>query len=302
MELNDKQLLIETTNLCDAHCVICPRETFTRKLQSMDMDLFKKIIDDAVQYNLKTIDTCGYGECFLDKHLFERFAYIRARIPKAEIYVSTTAFHMDFDTWDDVIKYIDILKFSIYGASKKTYEAFHRGRLKYDKTMENINGFLDHANGDGPHTVGLFVSTDENIHEKGDWLQKWGPKLDELFVWRPHNWINGRKYRVVNREKQTSCGRPRNVGMYIRVDGTVGPCCYDIHGKIQLGDLKTQTIKEVYSGEPYRLLRIAHEANDFTNYVCRDCDQTNFDSSVLEYATNKSRRVGQITSNRQELV
>ena len=56
MELRNKQIIMETTNVCDAHCVICPREKFTQKLQAMDMDLFKKIIDDAAQYNLQSID------------------------------------------------------------------------------------------------------------------------------------------------------------------------------------------------------------------------------------------------------
>ena len=66
MELRNKQVIIETTNICDAHCVICPREQFKSKLRMMDLGLFKKIIDDAVQYDVDSIDTCGFGEAFLD--------------------------------------------------------------------------------------------------------------------------------------------------------------------------------------------------------------------------------------------
>jgi molybdenum cofactor biosynthesis enzyme MoaA len=44
------QLIVETTNLCDARCVTCPREKFTQKPHTMDMDLFRKIVDDAAQY------------------------------------------------------------------------------------------------------------------------------------------------------------------------------------------------------------------------------------------------------------
>jgi len=50
MELKNKHISIETTNLCPAHCTICPREQLTQKLGIMDFDLFKKIIDDAAQY------------------------------------------------------------------------------------------------------------------------------------------------------------------------------------------------------------------------------------------------------------
>jgi len=299
MKLKNKQIIVETTNVCDAHCVICPREKFTQKLQAMDMGLFKKIIDDASQYDLESIDTCGFGECFLDKHLFERFAYVREKLPKAKVFISTTAFHMTPDTWDDVIKYIDILKLSIYGATEETYEAFHRGKVKYWQSMKNIMGFLEYVKIKPvkPYTIGLFVTTDLNRHEKDRWIVKWQPELDEIFVWEPHNWIDGRSYRTVDISRQTSCGRPDNGPLYIHADGTVSPCCWDIHKRIPLGNMNTQTIEEVYKGEPYNKLRKAHRECDFSNYMCRECDQTNYTPEVLLYATNPQRKVGQITSN-----
>ncbi len=301
MELKNKQVIIETTNVCDAHCVICPREKFKQKPQAMDMGLFKKIIDDAVQYKLESVDTCGFGECFLDKNLFDRFDYIREKLPKAKIFVSTTAFHMDKEKWDNVIKYIDILKLSIYGYSQETYEAFHRGKVKHSAVMENILGFLNYTNGDRPYTIGLFVQTNLNKHEKDQWLNLWEPKLDEVFVWEPHNWVQGRDYRKIDHNRQTSCGRPDNGPMYIHVSGQVSPCCWDIHREMVLGDLNSQTIEEVYKGEPYRDLRSAHRKGKFDNYICQNCDQTNYNPEVLLYANNPTRRVGQITSNQEEI-
>jgi len=301
MELLNKQLVIETVNICDAHCVICPREKFKQKPQRMDMELFEKIIDDAAQYELESVDTCGFGDCFLDKQFFERLDYVRKELPKAEVFISTTAFHMTPDTWDDVIKYIDILKLSIYGATKKTYEAFHRGRIKFDRSMENIMGFLEYATDRRPRTIGLFVETDQNRHEKGQWLDRWEPVLDEVFVWKPHNWVENRVYREVNPEVQVTCGRPENGPMYIHADGTVSPCCWDIHKQVKVGDIKNQTIEEIYKGEPYKKLRLAHREKNFDGYICQHCDQTNFDSNVLLYASNPNRRVGQITSNKADI-
>jgi len=301
MELRNKQLVIETTNICDAHCVICPREKFKQKLGTMDMGLFKQIIDDAAQYDLESVDVCGFGECFLDKRIFERFAYIREKLPKAEIFISTTAFHMDSDTWENVKQYVDILKLSIYGVTKETYEAFHRGKVTYEQSMENIHGFLNYSNGDGPYTIGLFVETDLNKHERNQWIETWEPKLDEVFVWKPHNWVENREYREVDNLRQATCGRPDNGPMYVHIDGTVSPCCWDIHKQIPLGNLNTQTIEEIYRGETYRKLRKAHRNGDFGKYICQYCDQTNSDADVLLYASNKERHVGMITSNRKDV-
>ena len=182
MELKNKQILIETTNVCDAHCVICPREKYTRKPQCMDMGLFEKIIDDAKQYKLTSIDTCGYGEALLDKHLFQRLYYIRKNLPLADVFLSTTAFHLTPEKWEAICQYVDTLKLSIYGATKETYEAFHRGKLKYEVAMDNIMGFLEYAKQRDrrPYTVGLFVVTDLNIHEKFMWIRKWEDKLRAL--------------------------------------------------------------------------------------------------------------------------
>lgn len=303
MELKSKQLLLETTNVCDAHCIICPREQFTQKPRFMDMDLFRKIIDDAAQYDIESLDACGFGECFLDKNLFERFAYVRGKLPGASIFVSTTAYHMTPDKYKLVARYIDTLKLSIYGASQAVYEAFHRGRVQYPETMRNILGFLGYTKHlqNKPYTIGLFVETDLNRAEREEWIETWKPRLDEVFVWAPHNWIDGRAYRAVDKTRQQTCGRPDNAPMYIHADGTVSPCCWDIHKRIRLGDMNTQTIEQVYRGAPYRKLREAHRMGDFSEYPYKECDQLNLTKSVLLYKSNNSREVGQITSNQKTI-
>ena len=298
MELKNKQIVIETTNICDAKCVICPRESFKQKLQIMDMGLFKKIIDDAAQYGLESVDTCGYGDCFLDNKLFDRFRYIREKLPKAEIFISTTAFHMTPEKWESVADLVDILKLSIYGVTPEIYNAFHGGNVNYGGSMRNILGFLDFTKKKKrPYTIGLFVTTDLNRHEKDQWIETWEPVLDEVFVWEPHNWVNNRSYRNVDHTRQCTCGRPENGPVYIHADGTASPCCWDIHKELKLGDFNTQTIEEIYKGEAYQELRRKHRAGDFSGLLCENCDQTNYNPDVLLYANNKARKVGQITSN-----
>lgn len=297
MELKNKQLIVETTNICDARCVTCPREQFSQKPLTMDMGLFKKIVNDAAQYGMESVDTCGFGEPLLDKHLFERFEVIRTKMPFAKIFCSTTGFHLDGEKWDDVIKYVDILKLSIYGVTKETYEKFHRGRLKYEDSMANILGFLTYAKEARPHTIGLFLETDLNRHERESWLRRWEPTLDEVMIWQPHNWVNGRHYRKMDYSRQRSCGRPENAPMYVHADGTVSPCCFDYNKGIKLGNLSEQTIEEVYKGEAYRNLREAHRDRQFLDYICKDCDQTNFNPGVLLYHSNPEREVGQLISN-----
>lgn len=303
MELRNKQLIIETTNLCDAHCIMCPREKFTQKSQIMDMGLFRKIIDDAVQYDLESLDCCGFGDCFLDKKLFERFDYVKQQIPDIDIFISTNAYHMNEDHWDNILKYVDTLKFSVYGVTSKTHEAVHRGKVKFQPTMNNILGYLDFAKNmpNKPYVIGLYLIMDINKHEQEPWIKCWQPRFDEVFVWLPHNWVGGRSYRGIN-SKQTSCGRPQNGPMYIHANGMVSPCCFDINKELIVGDLKNQTIEQIYKSKEYYRIKEAHYNKDFQGLICQNCDQTNYNPDVLVYKSNQSREVGQITSNQKKVI
>lgn len=298
-----KQITIETTNLCPAHCTICPREQFTQKPEIMDLELFKKIIDDAARHNITSISLTGFGEPFTDPNLFERCDYIKGKLPQAKIYVSSNCFLMTPEKYDNVAKYIDTLKMSIYGLSKEAYEKCHRGVLKKEISYSNILGFLEKIKGleKKPYTIGLFVVTDENKEDMKEWIKYWEPKLNEVFVWLPHNFGDGREYRKIDTSKLVSCGRPFKEPLYVHADGKVSACCFDFNKKLLIGDMKTQTIEEILISETFEKLKKAHETKNFKGYLCENCDQINFNPDVLLYATNKERKVGKLTSNLEDL-
>ncbi len=299
---NTNHIAIETTNICPAHCVVCPREEFTQKLGIMDFKLFKKIIDDASAYNTKSVALIGFGEPLADTKLFEKCKYVRKKLPQAKIFISTTGFLMTPDKYDNVIKYIDTLKLSIYGITKDIYEKSHRGMLKFETTYSNILGFLEKTKNltNKPYTIGLLVITDINKHEANDWIKFWEPKLNEIFVWKPHNWGN-KIYRKINRKKLVSCGRPFRGGLYIHTDGKVSVCCVDFNKKLLIGDMKTQTIKQILNSKALKKIQQAHKIKNFKGTLCENCDQINYDPDVLLYATNKKRKVGRRISDFEDM-
>jgi hypothetical protein len=75
-------LMIENTNLCNADCVICPRETLSRKRGFMDFGLFEKIIKEASSESHKPVTHLhGFGEPLLDKLLPDSQRITESRIP-----------------------------------------------------------------------------------------------------------------------------------------------------------------------------------------------------------------------------
>ena len=300
MRLRSGKVTIENTNICPGSCTICPRDKYTAKLGSMSFNLFAKIINNfAQQTNIDTIDMGGFGDPFADKLLFERCELIRQKLPHVKIFTSSTCFLMTPDKYDDVCRYIDSLKISISGLTKTIYEQCHRGTLTMERTYANILGLLESTK--KPYTIGGLTLTNENKHEMQEWIDFWQPKLDEVYVWLPHNFGGLMNFRVIDKAKQISCGRPFNGPLYIHLDGIVSMCCLDINKQLVIGNINTQTIPEIFHSKEYRQIRKAHKLKNFSGLLCENCCQTNYNPDVLVYASNKERGVGKLNSNLKNL-
>ena len=71
------RVFIEVTNICDSLCVYCPNLIQERKRGFMDIELFKKIIDDLFsKHKTKRIDFHILGEPLLHKKNLEMVSYI----------------------------------------------------------------------------------------------------------------------------------------------------------------------------------------------------------------------------------
>ena len=266
----------------------------------MDFNLFAKIINQCSQQtNISTVDIGGFGEPFADNLIFERCRLIRKQLPQAKIFTSSNCFLMTPDKYDDVCKYIDELKISVYGVTAETYSKCHRDTLAKEKTYNNILGLLKRK--DKPYTIGLLTLSDENRHEQKKWIKFWEPKLDEVYVWEPHNFGGLMNFRTIDHTKQVSCGRPFNGPLYIHIDGTVSMCCLDINKQLVIGDISIQSIPEIFQSKEYRTIRKAHKRLDFKGLLCYNCCQTNYNPDVLVYASNKERVVGKMNSNLKSL-
>src|SRR5690606_19218841 len=70
---------IESTNLCNAKCVFCPRDEMHRQQGVMDFDLFRKIVDECAELGITHVRVHNYGEPFLDRQLVEKVRYAKSR-------------------------------------------------------------------------------------------------------------------------------------------------------------------------------------------------------------------------------
>lgn len=295
MYFKNKAITIEITNRCGAKCVMCPREKMIQPLEVMSDKLYEKIVRDAFKENIRVIDLCGYGDVFLDKGVIEKVKFTKELKPDSVIYTSTTGNAMGPKFFDGVVKYIDIVKYSIYGTTKEVYEPI-MGGIKFEKSMKNIEDFLK-FNKKKVYTIGNFINLEENKHQKEEWIKLWEPKLNEVYVWMPHNYIDGRNYRDISQKKQSSCGRPLDGPLNVAVSGKAHPCCFDYNKLMVVGDCNSMTIDEIMRSKELNNIINKHKNNDFSDLICANCDQTVHDETVLLYKSNPDRQVGMANSN-----
>jgi hypothetical protein len=85
------------------------------------------------------------------------------------------------------------------------------------------------------------------------------------------------------------------------VDGTINMCCFDFNGDLTLGDLKTQSITEIFKGESFQKIFKCHKSGDFegSGLICKNCDQRNeekFDVLIYNSKFDLKERIEMISS------
>jgi len=291
-KLINSEIRLEPTNLCNSRCIMCPREKMKRAQGIMDMDLYKKIMDQAVDAGADKVSLENYGEAFLDPYIFERAEYARSKGLKT--FTITNGSLFDEEKCQKTAELFDKIRISMYGITKATFESIHKG-IEFEQVEANVARLFKVRNETKDSSLKIemyFLLMDQNKHELKSWLDKYEKIADAASIWKPHNWSDGRTYRKPH-GKKISCNRPFVGPLQVQWDGMVVPCCFDYDSRMILGDLNRESLYEVMSGTRYNELRKAHREGDFSKFpFCNTCDQLNKKDDVLVYTTIKDAKVG----------
>lgn len=301
------ELRFEVTTRCNYNCIICPRGKLTRKKETMSFDTFKflfgKIIHESSQFN--TVTFPGMGEPLMDDTLDEKIIYAKEKGFTVLLLTNGSLLSVKrFKRLEDIG--LDSIRVSIYGDSPESYSAVHR--VKKDM-FQKIKRNLTEISEIKKHTKLLLtynVVDGYNNSSLDSWIAYWNDRVDLIEVWHPHNWVDAKAYRTVQREKLTTCGRPWKTPIQIQVDGTVNMCCFDFDGKLLLGDLKRQTLSEIFESPTFKKIEKHHSNGGFedSGLICASCDQRNKDKSDVMVYNSKfdiSERINKVSTTYVDL-
>jgi MoaA/NifB/PqqE/SkfB family radical SAM enzyme len=267
---------IESTNICNAKCVFCPRDDMHRKQGIMSVELFRKIVDECVELGITHIRMHNYGEAFIDKRLVEKVRYAKEKGIKEVGMISNGSLITEPVARGMIEAGLDAINISVDASGKEVFETTRIG-LKYDKVIANIERLVRLRAEYGrrrPKLILSFVRQDNSADEQA-FIEHWRAIADKIHVTDLHNWAG-----TLNTESDVNypCYRPW-LTFTVLWDGRVSLCCADFDGKTILGDLNTETIQEVWNAEPYRLARRQHLESGGPD-ICRACDLPRKDSPL----------------------
>jgi len=267
---------IESTNLCNAKCVFCPRDEMHRQQGVMDFGLYRKIVDECALLGITHVRVHNYGEPFLDRQLVEKVRYAKSKGITEVGMISNGSLITEEIARGLIDAGLDAINISVDAAGKEVFERT-RVHLDYDEVIGNIRTLARLRNESGRRRPRLILSfvRQENSADEQAFIEEWSRVADKIHITDLHNWagtLHGKS------DVQYPCYRMW-LTFTVLWDGRVSLCCADYDGRHVLGDLRTGSIQTIWNSPAYRAVRRQHLESGGPS-ICRTCDLPKKDSPL----------------------
>lgn len=263
-------LAIDPSNLCNFRCSFCAiqskKENLPFRKQLMDKDLFVKIIDDLKEFpeKLKVLRINGQGEPLLNPDLPDMINYAKEKEVAEFIEIITNGSCLCPVLNQKLINSgIDRIRISIEAIDAEGYKDIAGAKINFETFRENIKDLHDRS---GTRCevyckiVDVAVPTEE---DKERFFGLFGDICDRIFIdniiplWSDFEEIN---QKMSLRDKGMHGQKIQNIkvcpypfySLIINTDGEVTVCCADWKRKLIVGDLKKESLKEIWNGAVLR--------------------------------------------------
>ena len=290
-------VILELVNRCNLQCTMCYQgfrnnaEKFT-----LDENMLIKIFDDFKENQLSAL-MLSISEPLLFKKI-DRVFELAKHANIMDIFLFTNGVLLNKKNIEIILNSsVTRLFVSIDASSSEIYNKVRipvsKNKKDIDRLKEleqNIKNFMNERNRRNlklPLVRTSFVALDKNFHERSKFIDKWIDIVDSVEVQKEtsitaYDDIKSGVINYNNKIKDYDCGEPWNQ-ISIYSDGTVAPCCNTVGRNLPIGNIKNQTIAEIWNGDKMTELRKSF-LNNNPHDVCKAC--INNSSSDLHLSEN----------------
>lgn len=273
---------IELTNYCNLACPMCPHPQMRRAVGSMRPALFRKIIDESAPF-LEFAYLHHLGESLVVRRLGEFIRYGRSR--GVAMGLSTNATFLDAGRSRLLLENgLDFLVISLDAATPATYAQIRVGG-DYASTLSNIQQFFAMKRKLPNRTTAVvqLIVMESNRHEIEAFAREWE---GQVMIKEVRDWAGQVPLPLSKSPNQRREGRPRLPPcrmpwseLTVLWDGAVVPCANHFEKVNVLGDLRSQSVAEVWNSPAMQRLRASHLSDAVAGVpVCATCPRHAFDA------------------------
>lgn len=285
----------EPTTSCNLRCPECPSgmRAFTRPTGMLQEDFFKSTINE-IHKELLYLIFYFQGEPYLNKQFLSMVKY--ASDKKIYTATSTNAHYLtDENARKTVESGLDRLIISIDGTTQDVYRQYRIGGNleKVIQGAKNIVKWKKELNSKTPFIFFQFLVVKPNEHQieevkklaKEVGVDQVRFKTAQVYDYEtdPHQLIPTiQKYSRYKKDKdgktsirssmKNHCWKLWHANV-ITWDGMVVPCCFDKDAMHRLGNLRTQSFKEIWNNENYRQFRSELTKSRKNIDICANCSE-----------------------------
>lgn len=308
---------IDICSVCNLKCNFCFHSDIKaiKEAQArfgiMPYELFTHIIDDMkrnwTDSKVKKLRLFKIGEPLLHKDVCKMVHYAKKANIAECIEITTNATLLDDKMNLSLIDAgLDILNISVNGINEQQYQETCNYRLSFVEFRKHIAHFYQNSRG----KCKIFIKYSDigyTEEEKNQFYELFGNICDEIFVetisatlWQDTNIGDYVKNAHKGIYGQDLSGGLKQVcpflftTMVINDQGIAHLCCVDWKSEYQLGDLKAESIKEIWNGEKLRRYQRLHlEKKKDAIGICKNCESLsgNTIDNIDEHAEELLKRL-----------
>ncbi len=285
---------LEPTTSCNLRCPECPSglRSFTRDRGMLQEDLFRRTIE-TLHKELWYLTFYFQGEPYLHPKFLEMVNFASQK----GIYTATSTnghYLNDEKAKMTVLSGLSRLIISLDGIKQETYELYRKGG-NLEKVIEGIQNIIRwkrELKSKTPKLILQFLIFKHNETEMSQVIE-FGRKLgvDEVRFKTAQVYDYDRGNTLIPQNEKFSRYHKQDDGRYavknplpnhcwklwhscvITWDGKVVPCCFDKDAKHRLGNLQTESFKQVWKSNAYRQFRSSVLRSRKEVDICTNCTE-----------------------------
>jgi len=269
-------LLIEPTSICNLRCQMCFQvdKSFSSNksfMGRMDFNMFTRVVDEAAAKGTKAVTLASRGEPTLHPQFGEMLEYCAGKF--YEIKINTNAILLNTKLSHQILRSnIGMVVFSVDAYDNEGYKRI-RNSKKFSQVAENIINF--HSIREKHYTESNVITRAHGVQVEDDFDRKaffsyWESITDEVTL--SPSVMRWDTYNNSKNSKSSPCSTALD-RMYIWYDGICNPCDADYKSYLKVGDVKANTIEDIWNGEVFEKFRNVHiDGNRSSLNPCDRCE------------------------------